>query len=365
VILGLDGLALKNPDLADVTRDQLEKIGQSGRHLMGLINSMLDLQRIEAGELAVRQEPFRLGDLIDQINAMAGTLCLEKGLQYQVTVSDGADGWYRGDSLLLKQVLLNLLENAVKFTDAPGSVGFTAERLPSEDDKALLRFTVTDSGIGINPEFLPKVFDLFSQEDTSFTNRFGGSGMGLAVAKTDTELMGGQIAVESQPNVGSTFTVTIPLTSFAPEETPSETELAEIYLEGKRILITEDIPENAEIAADLLELEGAETEHAENGQAAFEMFRDSAPYYYDAILMDLRMPMMDGYEATRSIRALPREDAATVPIIALTANASDNDVRRSIESGMNAHLVKPIDADLLYRTLTKWIRASGEREGRT
>ena len=365
VILGLDSLALKNPDLSGGTRDQLEKIGQSGRHLMGLINNMLDLQRIEAGELAVRQEPFRLGDLIDQINAMAGTLCLEKGLQYQVTVSDGADGWYRGDSLLLKQVLLNLLENAVKFTDAPGSVGFTAERLPSEDDKALLRFTVTDSGIGINPEFLPKVFDLFSQEDTSFTNRFGGSGMGLAVAKTDTELMGGQIAVESRPNVGSTFTVTIPLTSFAPEETPSETELAEIYLEGKRILITEDIPENAEIAADLLELEGAETEHAENGQAAFEMFRDSAPYYYDAILMDLRMPMMDGYEATRSIRALPREDAATVPIIALTANASDNDVRRSIESGMNAHLVKPIDADLLYRTLTKWIRASGEREGRT
>ena len=365
VILGLDSLALKNPDLSGGTRDQLEKIGQSGRHLLGLINNMLDLQRIEAGELAVRQDTFRLGDLIDQINAISETLCEEKGLQYHVSISDGTDGWYRGDSLLLKQVLLNLLENAVKFTDAPGSVGFTAERLPAEDDKALLRFSVTDSGIGIKPDFLPKVFDLFSQEDTSFTNRFGGSGVGLAVAKTDTELMGGRIAVESRPNIGSTFTVTLPLTPFAPEETPSETDLAEIHLDGKRILITEDIPENAEIAADLLELEGAETEHAENGQAAFEMFQKSAPYYYDAILMDLRMPMMDGYEATRSIRALPREDAATVPIIALTANASDSDIRRSIESGMNAHLVKPIDADLLYMTLTKWIRASGEREGKT
>ena len=264
VILGLDSIALKNPDLAGSTRDQLIKIGQSGRHLLGLINNMLDLQRIETGELDVRQEPFRLRDLTDQINAIAGTLCEEKGLRYQVTIADGADGWYQGDSLLLKQVLLNLLENAVKFTDPPGSVGFSAERLPSDGAKALLRFSVTDTGIGIGSDYLPKVFEPFSQEDTSFTPRFGGSGMGLAIAKNDTELMGGNIAVESQPNVGSTFTVMLPLTPIAPQDSAAGEESPEIDLEGRRILITEDIPENAEIAADLLELEGAVTEHAEN-----------------------------------------------------------------------------------------------------
>ncbi|MBQ5787552.1 MAG: response regulator [Oscillospiraceae bacterium] len=362
VILGLDSIALKNPALAGSTRDQLIKIGQSGRHLLGLINNMLDLQRIETGELDVRQEPFRLRDLTDQINAIAGTLCEEKGLRYQVTIADGADGWYQGDSLLLKQVLLNLLENAVKFTDPPGSVGFSAERLPSDGAKALLRFSVTDTGIGIGSDYLPKVFELFSQEDTSFTTRFGGSGMGLAIAKNDTELMGGNIAVESQPNVGSTFTVTLPLTPIAPQDSAAGEETPDIDLEGRRILITEDIPENAEIAADLLELEGAVTEHAENGQKAFEMFQSSAPHYYDAILMDLRMPMMDGYEAARSIRALSREDAGTIPIIALTANASQEDVHRSMESGMNAHLVKPIDADLLYATLTHWIRVGAGRK---
>ena len=350
VILGLDSIALKNPDLAGSTRDQLIKIGQSGRHLLGLINNMLDLQRIETGELDVRQEPFRLRDLTDQIDAIAGTLCEEKGLRYQVTIADGADGWYQGDSLLLKQVLLNLLENAVKFTDPPGSVGFSAERLPSGDAKALLRFSVTDTGIGIGSDYLPKVFEPFSQEDTSFTTRFGGSGVGLAIAKNDTELMGGNIAVESQPNVGSTFTVTLPLTPIAPQDSAAGGETPDIDLEGRRILITEDIPERAV------------TEHAENGQKAFEMFQSSAPHYYDAVLMDLRMPMMDGYEAARSIRALSREDAETTPIIALSANASQEDVHRSMESGMNAHLVKPIDADLLYATLTHWIRAGAGRK---
>ena len=364
VILGLDSIALKNPDLSDGTRDQLEKIGQSGRHLLGLINNMLDLQRIETGELAVRQEPFSLRDLADQINAIAGTLCEEKGLSYHAAVSDAADGWYQGDSLLLKQVLLNLLENAVKFTDAPGSVGFSVDRLPSDDEPPRLCFSVTDTGIGISPDFQPKVFDLFSQEDSSYTTRFGGSGMGLAIAKNDTELMGGSIAVESRQNSGSTFTVTLPLPRVAAEES-AKAAPAEIDLEGRRILITEDIPENAEIAADLLELEGAETEHAENGQAAFEMFRNAEPGYYDAILMDLRMPMMDGYEATRRIRALDREDAGSIPIIALTANASEEDVQRSLDSGMNAHLVKPIDADLLYATLTRWIRVSGNGKGKT
>ena len=362
VILGLDSIALKNPELPGGIRDHLEKIGQSGRHLLGLINNMLDLQRIEARELAVRQEAFYLRELTDQIGAIAGTLCEEKGLSYHVAISDEADGWYRGDSLLLKQVLLNLLENAVKFTDPPGSVDFSVERLASDDGKALLRFAVTDTGIGISPDYLPKVFEPFSQEDTSFTNRFGGSGMGLAIAKNDTELMGGEIAVESRPNTGSTFTVTLPLTPIAPQDSAPGAETPEIDLEGRRILITEDIPENAEIAADLLELEGAVTEHAENGQKAFEMFQRSAPHYYDAILMDLRMPMMDGYEAARSIRALPREDAGSIPIIALTANATETDIRRSMESGMNAHLVKPIDADLLYTTLTHWIRASAGRE---
>jgi CheY-like chemotaxis protein len=207
-------------------------------------------------------------------------------------------------------------------------------------------------------DFLDRAFDPFTQEDGSFTDRFGGSGLGLAVTRQHVERMGGEITAESAKGVGSTFTVTLCLTPTRSEESEEAEEPGDMLesLKGCRILIVEDLPANAEILEDLLELEGAETEHAENGKVGLDMMAASESGYYDAILMDLRMPVMDGLEACRRIRELEHPDAGTIPIIAVTANAAEQDVRECQYVGMNAHLAKPADADLLYDTLKRMIR---------
>jgi CheY-like chemotaxis protein len=215
----------------------------------------------------------------------------------------------------------------------------------------LLQFIVRDTGIGMSQDFIDKAFEPLVREDGSSTTRYRGIGLGLTVTLEKVKLLGGGIRVDSEKGKGTEFTVIIPMKRR--EENEKEQEVS---LENRRILIVEDTPENAEITADLLELEGAETEHAENGQIALDMYSASKAGYYDAILMDLRMPVMDGLEATRQIRALNRPEAKTIPIIALTANAFDSDVRESFEAGMNEHLIKPVDADLLYATLKKLVR---------
>lgn len=362
VILGLDSLALRSPDLSSETRAQLEKIGQSGQHLLGLINNILSINSIGSGEQALRGESFSLAEALEQVNAIAQTLCEEKGLTYRSELGRGTSERYVGDAMQLKSALLNILDNAVKYTDAPGTVTFTAECLLEDGDTHTMRFAVADTGIGIDSVFLPRVFDVFSHEDESATNRFGGSGIGLAVTKRTVELMGGSVTAESEKNVGSVFTVTVPL-HIAEEEQSDAPSLDEVSLAGKRVLIVEDMPENAEIVQDLLELEEIETELAENGQIALDRFDASPSDSYDAILMDLRMPVMGGLEAARRIRALARPDAKTVPIIALTANAFESDVQASLEAGMNVHLAKPTDATILYDTL-KRVMAENQRAER-
>lgn len=368
VILGMDTLALKNPDLPGQTRDQLEKIGQSARHLAGLIDNILDMQETDIGEEPIHRGPFCLRDALDQINAVIAVMCEEKGLTYETSFGACADGEYIGDATQLRRALMNILDNAVKFTDAPGTIRF--EVTCREEDGVCVEeyFTISDTGVGIEEEFLPKIFDAFAQEDASFTNRFGGSGTGLPAARSIVARMGGRIEVSSSKNKGSVFRVCLPLTPCEKEKTPEETDsripepsVEEFSLEGCRVLIVEDLPENAEIVQDLLELEGVESDLAQNGQIAVDMIRKSEQYTYDAILMDLRMPEMDGLEAAGRIRALPRSDAKSVPIIALTANAYESDVRNSLNAGMNGHLAKPIDADRLVGELKKWIRkAKGE-----
>ena len=382
VILGLDGLALRRTDLPEETRLQLVKIGRSGRHLLGLINNTLEMQNIENGERSLKAEPFSLGETMDQIEAMARTLCEEKGLRYRMVLAPEVWDSLMGDSMLLKQALMNLLDNAIKYTPAPGDVSLLVDQISGDGDSCLLRFTVKDTGIGISEEFQPKMFNLFTQEDESFTNRYGGSGMGLAVTKQEVELMKGEITAESKQGEGSTFFITVPFLYAAPEEvktgraeemnggpeTGERTGEPEkehgMCLSGCRILVVEDVDENAEIVTDLLELEGAVTEHAENGLIALGLIERSAPYTYDAVLMDLRMPVMDGLESAGSIRALKREDTKTLPIIALTANAFDVDIENSTKAGMNAHLVKPIDSDLLYATLKEWIGKTKEKRSK-
>ena len=380
VIMGLNTLALKNPDLPAETREQLDKIGHSAQQLSGLINGILEMQQFETGELTIRSETFSLKEALDQINAQISEACAQKGLTYETTFAVCSTRDYTGDPVHLKQALLCLLDNAVKFTDAPGAVRFSVTCSKAQGVCSEIHFIVSDTGIGIDPAFLPRAMEPFTQEDASSTNRFGGSGMGLAVANGIVTQMGGRIEAVSRKGEGSTFTITLPLTPTGPGKTACGRACeccgdcsdcggcgdasAPADLAGRRVLVVDDMAENAEILSDLLELENVESEWAGNGQRAVEMVAQSEAYHYDAILMDLRMPVMDGLEASRCIRALDRADVRDIPILALSANASDSDVAHSLEAGMNAHLVKPVDAEKLYAALGYWIGKTGKKEVR-
>jgi signal transduction histidine kinase/CheY-like chemotaxis protein len=411
-IIGLDNIALKDPTIPPHTRTQLEKIHTSAEHLLDLINGILDMTRIESGKMELKKEAFSFPKLLDQVNVMIQGQCDEKGLNYVVSADDGLDGFFIGDSVKIRQILINILGNAVKFTPPKGTVYFTAEDMSqysgntsssgfhsvSAGSTHPVRFTIRDTGIGMEKEFLAKIFDPFTQEDSTNTNRYGGSGLGLSLTKRYVDLMNGSITVESKKGVGSTFTLTLYLapTSTVPADSgiPSANNAlpadgaqtsvdatgapaapyaggaasakaapATVPLQGKHILIAEDVEMNAEILADLLEFEGVTTEWVKDGQAAVDIFIENPSGHFDAVLMDMRMPVMDGLTAARTIRSLSRADAKTVPIIALTANTFEEDIRRSLDAGMNAHLSKPIEPELLYETLGHLI-AEAERQAK-
>lgn len=352
-VIGLNELALKDDSLTPQTRDRLEKVEISAHHLLDMINDVLDMNHIESGEMVLKAEAFSPADLLNLVNVLARMMCEEKGLVYRHEVVGELEGACIGDSLRLRQVLLSILSNASKYTPDGGSVRFVAEQLPREGDRCVLRFTVSDTGVGIDEAFMPKLFDSFAQEDANAINRSTGSGIGLALTKRLVDMMDGDIAVASRKGEGSTFTVTVRLGTLDVAEASEAVGKAqeERSLAGKHMLIVEDVDLNADLLADLLELEDVTSERAENGRVAVDAFSQAPPGHFDAILMDLRMPVMDGLEATRAIRALPREDAKAVPIVALTANAFEEDVRQSLDAGMNAHLAKPVDTDQLYDTL--------------
>ena len=489
-IIGLDSIALKEPDLPERTREHLEKIGGSAKHLLSLINDILDMSRIESGRMSVKNEDFSFREMLEQINTMINGQCQDKGLTYYCHINGKVDDYYIGDDMKLKQVIINILGNAVKFTPAPGTVSFIVEPVARFENKTTMRFIMKDTGIGMDKAYLPKIFDAFSQEDENKANKYGSTGLGMAITKNIVEMLNGQIAVESEKGVGTTFTVTITLKAsdkkgdsveirpqdmrvlvidddpvacehaklvleevgiaadscFSGKEALEMLQLAyarrvaynlilvdlrmpeqdgvevtrkirELYngestiiiltayswddvvedalaagvdsfmakplfasgvlnefrqiirrkssvneeetradLTGRHILLAEDMLINAEIMKELLGMRDMEVDHAENGQIAVDMFSQSSENYYDAILMDVRMPVMTGLEATAAIRALERPDAKTIPIIAMTANAFDEDVQRSLQAGMNAHLSKPVEPDHLYETLELLIK---------
>ena len=492
-IIGLDSIALNDPDTPPRTREYLEKIGASAEHLLGLINDILDMSRIESGRLTLKNEEFSFRKLLEAVNTMFSGQCQDKGLEYQCRINSEVDDYYIGDNMKLREVLINVLGNAVKFTPPGGRVELQVERAAKFDGKTTLRFTISDTGIGMSKEFLPHLFDAFSQEDSSTTTKYGNTGLGMAITKSIVEMMNGQIEVESEKGAGTTFVVTVTLCdsdrtdlqdeqeirpgemtvlivdddpvayrhaqlilekagiaselassgpqavemvklrharrepynlilvdwkmpemdgvettrqiraaighetaiiiltayrwddvleealqagvdSFLPkplfagavlEEFKSALKRKDILarkqqakadLRGKHILLAEDVAVNAEIMLMVLQMRQMEADHAENGKKAVEMFAAHPEGYYDAILMDMRMPEMDGLEATRAIRAMEREDAKTIPIIALTANAFDEDVQRSMQAGLNAHLSKPVQPEILFETLESLIK---------
>ena len=491
-IIGLDSIALKEKNLSDRLREYLEKIGTSARHLLGIINDILDMSRIESGRMILKHEEFSFGGMLEQINTMVSGQCRDKGLQYDCAIRGRVADFYIGDDMKLKQVLINILGNAIKFTDKGGKISFYVEQVAHFEDKSTLRFIVKDTGIGIDKDYLPKIFEPFSQEDSGTSNAYGGTGLGMAITKNIVETMNGNISVKSQKGFGSEFTVNITLrnspktidavhgkkinvkdlnvliidddpiacehaklvleevgiaadtslngseavekiklrrarhelyniilidlrmpgtsgieitrqireiignesaiiilTSYSwddiveeamaagvdrfmakplfattvvkefhqalEQKTLNEPEKKLAELEGRKILLAEDMPVNAEIMIMVLSMRGIEVEHAPNGKEAVDAFAQSPDKYFDAVLMDIRMPIMDGLKATETIRALDRPDAKTVPIIAMTANAFDEDVQRSLQAGMNAHLSKPVEPEHLFQTLAELI----------
>ena len=351
-IIGLDRIALDDPGISETTREHLEKIDLSARQLLSIINDILDMSRIESGRMTVKNEDFSLAEALDQVNSMISGQCRDKGIFYEYLVKGAVDDHYIGDEMKLRQVLTNILGNAVKFTPQGGTVRFVVEAIARFNGKTTLRFIISDTGIGMSREYLPKLFDAFSQEDSTSTNRFGSTGLGMAITKSLVELMNGTITVESEKHKGTTFTVTVTLID-SDQNSANNTELVRktADLKGRRVLLAEDVIVNAEIIIMVLSMREVQTDHAENGRIAVEMFEGHEEGYYDAILMDMRMPEMDGLEATRKIRAMNRSDAKTIPIIALTANAFDEDVQRSMQAGLNAHLSKPVEPEVLFETL--------------
>ena len=498
-IIGLNNIATNEPTASEKVKEYLAKIGAAAQHLLGIINDILDMSRIESGRLVLRLEEFSLHELLEQINTMVMSQCNDKGLAFTCHVVGQVDDYYIGDAMKLRQVLINILSNAIKFTAAPGSVTLTVERVNTYEDQTTLRFAVKDTGIGIDEAFIPKIFEPFTQEDNNRNIKFGSTGLGMAITKNIVELMNGMIDVKSEKGVGSVFTVTVTLKNcdhrpadlnafsykdmhvLVVDDDPIACEHALIVMEaasirtdtavggkealkmidihqakqdpynlvlldwkmpemdgvelareirkrydnettiiiltaynwdeimdkalhagvdsfltkpllassvideflgvarrnslakltkkhranlkGKRILLAEDILINAEIVKELILSQEAQIDLAENGKIATELFAQSEPGYYDAILMDVRMPEMDGLEATTVIRGMDRPDAKVIPIIAMTANAFDEDVQNSLQAGMNAHLSKPVDPERLYQTLEEIIWEKESQHG--
>ncbi|SEF85296.1 Signal transduction histidine kinase [Eubacterium ruminantium] len=365
-IIGLQNLALKDPQLSKETRGNLEKIGASANHLLGLINDILDMSRIESGRMILKNEEFSFKEFIEQINTIIEGQCRDKRLNYKYTVAEGVKDYYVGDDLKLRQVIINILGNSVKFTEKKGNVSFTVEQLKEENGICMMCFIMRDTGIGMDAEYIPKLFDTFSQEDEGTTNKYGGSGLGMAITKNLVEMMNGEITLESKKGVGTTFTVVVPLGSsdrkIEKKGDDEKQDGTEQILAGRRVLMAEDVDQNADILSDLLELVDIRSARARNGEEAIRMFSKSEKGFFSAILMDVRMPVMDGLEAARTIRGLNHPDAKTIPIIAMTANVFDEDKERSRAAGMNAHLSKPVEPDILYETMARLITERAAEE---
>ncbi len=290
--------------------------------------------------------------------------CQDKGLKYECRIVEEVGDVYLGDAIKLKQVIINILDNAIKFTHAPGTISFIVEAVAQSEDNAILRFDMKDTGVGMDKELLSEIFNVFAKDSEQRADEYGSTGLGIAISKMIVEKMNGKLEAESEKGVGSTFSVTVPLkiVKSGMEDTTDEADYMtagaqRADLAGRLVLLVEDMTVNAEVTRELLRIRDVEVEHAENGQIAVDLFSKSELGTYAAILMDVRMPVMDGIEVTKAIRAMERPDAKSIPIIAMIAQAFEEDVQRFLEAGMTAHLSKPVEPDKLFEVLESLIEA--------
>ena len=355
-IIGMTGIAIQEKQDSQKVEDCLHKIDSSSQYLLSLINDILDMSKIESGKMKLENGIFSMKQLLEGVYNLIEPQTMEKNIEFtrEFVISEE---WVTGDSLHLNQVLINLLGNAVKFTPRGGHIRLKAVQKPAGEGMVKTTFSVRDDGIGVSSENRQRIFRSFEQASDDTSRKYGGTGLGLAISDRLVRMMGGHIALESEENKGSDFSFTLLQTvgRRPAEEDDKLTDGALAGLEGARILLVEDNELNLEIARTILEMQKCQVETALNGQEGVDRFCESSEGYYDLILMDIRMPVMDGLEAAKLIRASGRTDARTVPIVAMSANAFEEDVKKSLESGMNAHLAKPFQMEDLIRTMRRII----------
>ena len=356
-IIGITSLIRHDAGNKAKVIEYADKIDISSQHLLGIINDVLDMSKIEAGKTVFKYSDFSILDLVQELNTIFHTQIYEKQQTLTIIKENIQHEWVNGDQVHLIQIFSNLLSNAVKYTQEGGEIQFFVEECETKSSVyAKYRFLVSDNGMGMSADFKDTIFDAFTRAESSITNKIQGTGLGMAITKNLVEAMGGTIDVESELGQGSCFEVLMDL-KIAEDRTVALAAQEETdkqdgnILQGMRFLCAEDNELNAEILTELLKIEGAECTICENGEEILKAFEQSAPGDYDMILMDVQMPVMNGYEATRAIRRSSHELAKTIPIIAMTANAFSEDIQHSLTAGMNAHVSKPVEMKVLEKTI--------------
>ncbi|MCI9346613.1 MAG: transporter substrate-binding domain-containing protein [Lachnospiraceae bacterium] len=359
-IMGMLNIAEKNPEDLERQRDCRQKIKTSAEHLLSLINDVLDINKLESGNVELKKETFSLPQLFANCVTIVSGQALAKKIKLTTSLEEGqlSHTNFIGSPLHIKQVLINIAGNAIKYNKPEGSVHMSCSELSAENGVAQICFTVSDTGIGMSREYLAHIFEPFTQESNGMSARtnYQGTGLGMTITKKLMDNMGGTIEIESEPGKGSVFTVVLPLEiDGQAEEEKGDIVSERIQIEGKRALLVEDNELNQEIAQFILEDFGMHVTIANNGKEAVEIFEQAEPETYQIIFMDVMMPVMNGYEAAKAIRSMSRPDAAQIPIVTMTANAFAEDVQAAKDAGMNEHIAKPLEADVIARVLAQWL----------